>query len=64
MSEETITFTIDSENLSHQITFGNSPEVIVPNTNTSTSIIITLIGIVIIASGVRYVIKNGKKATK
>ena len=64
LSEEKMTFTIDSENLSHQIVFGNSKEIIVPDTNTSTSVIITLIGIVIIAFGIKLVIKDGKKSNK
>lgn len=64
LSEEKMTFTIDSENLSHQIVFGNSKEVLVPDTNTSTSVFITLIGIVIIAFGIKLVIKDGKKSNK
>lgn len=59
-STEVITFTITDQNLSHQIIFNNYKEVEVPNTNTS-SIIITLLGIVIIASGITLVYKNAKK---
>ena len=58
-SSEVKTFTISDTNLSHQITFENHPEVPVPDT-ASSSLIITLLGIVIIAAGVSYVYKNGK----
>ena len=60
-SDEVITFTIDDENLSHQITFKNAPEVFVPDTNTS-SIIFSLIGIIIISLGIGFIYKNGKEA--
>lgn len=60
-SSEKMTFTITDENLSHQITFENYPEVPVPDTDSS-SLIITLLGIVIIGSGIRFVYKNGKKS--
>lgn len=59
-SSEKITFEITDESLSHQITFENHPEVIVPDTDSS-SLIITLLGIVIIGSGIRFIYKNGKK---
>lgn len=58
-SSEVKTFTISDTELSHQITFENHPEVPVPDT-ASSSLIITLLGIVIIAAGVSYVYKNGK----
>ncbi len=60
-SSKSITFTITDQNLSHQIIFENYPEVEVPDTNAST-VIITLLGIVVIASGIGFVYKNGKKA--
>ena len=60
-SSKVVTFTITDENLSHQVIFENYPEVEVPDTAAS-SMIITLLGIVIIASGIRFVYKNGKKA--
>lgn len=60
-SSKVVTFTLTDENLSHQIVFENYPEVRVPDTAAS-SVIITLVGIVIIASGIRFVYKNGKKA--
>ena len=64
LSEEKISFTIDSKNLSHQIMFGNNKEVIVPNTNATSSIIITLIGIAIIAFGIKIVMKDEKKSNR
>ena len=60
-STEIKTFTITDENLSHQITFENHPEVPVPDT-ASSSLIVTLLGIVIIGAGISFVYKNGKKA--
>ena len=60
-STEVKSFTITDESLSHQIAFENHPEVPVPDT-ASSSLIITLLGIVIIASGISFVYKNGKKA--
>ena len=60
-STEIKTFTISDNNLSHQITFENHPEVPVPDT-ASSSLIITLLGIAIIGAGFRFVYKNGKKA--
>lgn len=62
LSSEKITFTIDDDHLSHQITFGNTPEVKVPDTASSSSIIFTLLGIAIISLGIGFVYKNGKKA--
>ena len=61
LSSEKKTFTIDDNHLSHQITFGNTPEVEVPDT-ASSSLIFTLLGIVIISTGIGFVYKNGKKA--
>ena len=60
-SSEKITFTINDENLSHQIIFENHPEIIVPDTDSS-SIIITILGIAMIGLGIRFVYKNGKKS--
>ena len=59
-SSQKITFTITDENQSHQIIFENHPEVPVPNTDSS-SLIITLLGIVVIGLGISFVYKNGKK---
>lgn len=60
-SSKVVSFTITDQNLSHQVIFENYPEVPVPDTDSS-SLIITLIGIVIIGTGIRFVYKNGKKA--
>lgn len=60
LSKEIKMFKITDDALSHQITFENHPEVEVPDTNSS-SIIITLLGIVIIGSGIGFVYKNAKK---
>jgi TQXA domain-containing protein len=61
-SSEKISFTIDDSHLSHQITFINAKEVIVPNTSSVSSIIMLILGIVITGLGIRFVYKNGKKA--
>ncbi len=63
LNSQKVTFTVTDENLSHQIIFENYPEVIVPNTSTS-SLLITVLGIVIIASGISFVYKNGRKTNK
>lgn len=62
LNSEKITFTIDDNNLSHQITFENSLEVYVPDTASSSSLILTILGIAIIGTGIGFVYKNGKKA--
>lgn len=61
-SNEKITFTIDDEHLSHQITFINAKEVFVPNTASVSSIIMAILGIVITALGIRFIYKNGQTA--
>ena len=61
-SDEKITFTIDDEHLSHQINFINVKETIVPNTASSASIILTILGIVITGTGITYIYKNRKNA--
>lgn len=61
LSSEKITFTIDDQNLSHQITFENYPEVIVPNTISNSSIIFSILGIIILSIGIGFVYKNGQK---
>lgn len=61
-SDDKITFTIDDNNLTHQITFENYPEVPVPDTASTSSIITTLLGIIMICSAVGFVYKNAKKA--
>lgn len=61
-NSEKISFTIDAEHVSHQITIENYPEVVVPNTSSAGSIILTILGLGIIGSGIGFVYKNGKKA--
>lgn len=76
LNEEKQTFTIDSKNLSYQVTIKNIPKtcenggldedecyVEVPNTDSS-SIPLYLIGITIVSMGVAYVYKNSKKSYK
>ena len=60
-SNEVIKFTIDDEHLSHQITFINAKEVIVPDTASVSSIIMGILGIVIIGIGIGFVYRHGKK---
>lgn len=56
------TFTISDDELSHQIVYENYPEVIVPNTATSSAqvLLTSLLGIVIIGLGIKFVLKNEK----
>lgn len=61
-TEEKISFTIDAEHVSHQITIENYPEVVVPDTSAAGSIILTILGLAIIGGGIGFVYKNGKKA--
>ena len=61
-SSQKVSFTIDDQHLSHQINFVNAKETIVPNTASSSSIILTILGIAILGSGIAYVYKNSKKA--
>lgn len=60
-SNEKMTFTIDDDHLSHQVTFVNAKEVIVPDTATIPSGIIILIGMIITLSGIYYISGNAKK---
>ena len=61
-SNEKISFTIDDEHLSHQITFVNTKEVWVPDTGSVSSVIMIILGIAITGLGIRFIYKNGKKA--
>jgi len=61
-SNEKISFTVDDAHLSHQITFVNAKEVIVPNTASIPSIIMVIVGIVITGFGFRFIYKNGQRA--
>ena len=58
-SNEKITFTVDDDHQSHQITLENTKEVYVPDTGTE-SIIFLLIGTIIIGIGLDYVLKHAK----
>lgn len=60
-SDEIITFTIDENNLSHQINFANYPEIYVPNTKAASTIGITLLGIILIASTIGFIYKNAHR---
>ena len=60
-SDEIITFTIDENNLSHQINFANYPEIYVPDTKAASSIGITILGIILIGSTVGFIHKNAKR---
>lgn len=61
-SDRKISFTIDENHLSHQITFENAKEVYVPNTANTSSIIMIILGIVMLGAGIEVVFKNRKKA--
>ena len=61
-SDEIITFTVDSNHLSHQITFENYKAVEVPDTNSNSNIILTILGITIIGLGIAFVKKNEYQA--
>lgn len=61
-SNEVITFTLDSQHTSHQITIENYKEVTVPNTSTASSIILVILGLGIIGGGMKFVQKNSKKS--
>ena len=60
-SNEVISFTLDPENVSHQITIENYPEVTVPNTSAASSILIVILGLSIIGGGIKFVQKNAKQ---
>ena len=64
-NDKVTTFTISDTNKSVNITIENAPEtppaVIVPDTST-TSVLLTILGLVIVGSGLGFVYKNGKKA--
>ena len=58
-SNEKITFTVDDNHQSHQITITNTKETPVPDTGTE-SIIFALIGIIILGIGLDFILKNAK----
>lgn len=55
-----LSFTIDGDHLSHQITFINAKAVIVPDTFTLSSIMMTILGLSIIAGGIIFIRKNAR----
>ncbi len=57
-SNEIISFTLDPEHVSQQITIENYPEVTVPNTGAASSILLVILGLGIIGGGFRFVKKN------
>ena len=60
-SNQVYTFTLNESNMSYQVIIENTKETIVPDTST-TSVLLTILGIAILGSGVGYIYKNGKKA--
>lgn len=60
-SDEVITITIDDEHETHQVTFNNYPEVPVPDTASTSSIIMTILGILLIGSTLGFIYKNAKR---
>ena len=63
-NESSFRFTIDDTNKTHTITIEDYKEVIVPNTDTASTLLFTILGIVVMSSGVLYIRKYGKKAYK
>ena len=59
-TDEVITFTLDAEHPSQQITIENYPEVYVPNTSTASSFLLVILGLAIIGGGFKFVQKNSK----
>jgi len=57
-STEVVKFTVDDDHLSHQIIFKNAKEVEVPNTDSTTSIILLIIGVIITGLGFEYIRKH------
>lgn len=60
-SDEIIEFTLDDDHISYQINYANYKEIQVPNTSTN-SLLFTIIGIVIIGTGLGFVQKYGKNS--
>ena len=57
-NETGVSFTIDKDHLTHQITIENFKEVVVPNTSSAGTLILTILGIIITIVGVNYIKKN------
>ncbi len=60
-SNEEKTFTITADNLSHKVTLENYPAVVVPDTDVKKSTLLSILGIIILLSGMGFVYKYGKK---
>ena len=60
-SDQIVTFTIDAQHQSHQITIENAKSVDVPDTASASSIIMVILGIAITGFGLKFV-KNGQKS--
>lgn len=60
-SNEEITFQIDNNNLSYQVTFKNYPEVVVPDTASSSSLLMMVVGIFLIGGTLGFVRKYATK---
>ena len=61
LSDKVETFTVDANNLSHQIIFKNAKKVIVPNTASTGSILMLIIGIVSISGAFSLINKNARQ---
>ena len=61
-SNEKITFTVDDNHLSHQVSFVNAKAVVVPDTAEIPSIVIAILGIIFTGLGLGFVYKNAKQA--
>lgn len=60
LSSDVVTFKIDADNLTQQITFENYPEIPVPDTASTSSIIMTIIGLLLTGSAVIFIRKNAR----
>ncbi len=59
---EKLSFTIDDDHLSHQVTMVNAKEVVVPNTASATSIIMVILGVAFTGAGIEFIKKHARKA--
>ncbi len=57
-----VSFTIDDEHQSHQVSFVNAKETIVPDTASVSTTILYILGASIMGAGILYINKNGKRA--
>ncbi len=61
-STNKLSFTIDDEHQSHQVTFINAKATIVPDTASVSTSLLYILGTAIIGAGVLFIRKNGKRA--